>query len=88
MQIKSSVYPILKKQKQEFDIENIKLSVISNCNKFDPSHLKMQGEQLPWETTHKIYPLKVSKNKNYLNFVESKTAPLLLTRSIVNFSTV
>jgi len=28
------------------------------------------------------------KTRNYLNFVESKIAPLLLTRSIVNFSTV
>lgn len=31
--------------------------------------------------------IRVINPNNYLNLVESKTAPLLLTRSIVNFST-
>lgn len=56
--------------------------------KFHPFHLKIQDIGLLWEITHCDDSYKVSKKQqNYLNFVESKIAPLLLTRSIVNFST-
>lgn len=35
------------------------------------------------------YPVNITQNIcNYLNLAESKTAPLLLTRSIVNLPTV
>lgn len=44
MQIKSNVR-LCKKQNHKFNIQNINLTIVSNCDKCDSSHLKKQGQK-------------------------------------------